>query len=153
MMLTRPAPDPHRVLSRIDDLRITHDWPPKKTYELINDGEIEVVRMGARTLVVMASVAAYVRQRDAHSRRTEEELRARAAELREGDRRKNEFLAVLAHELRNPLAPILNSVEVLRLLEPKDANVMQARVIVERQVKQVGERSAGFASLDLDDLG
>jgi hypothetical protein len=60
MMPKRPAPDPHRVLSRIDDLRMTHDWPPKKTYELINDGEIEVVRMGARTLVVMASVAAYV---------------------------------------------------------------------------------------------
>src|SRR5439155_9644218 len=52
-------------------------------------------------------------------------------------RRKNEFLAMLAHELRNPLAPILNSVEVLRLLGPADPNVMRARDIVERQVKQM----------------
>ena len=36
-------------------------------------------------------------------------------ELREGDRRKDEFLATLAHELRNPLAPIRNAVQVLRL--------------------------------------
>src|SRR5947208_3197384 len=48
-----------------------------------------------------------------------------------------EFLAVLAHELRNPLAPILNSVEVLRLLGPADPNVVRARDIVERQVKQM----------------
>jgi signal transduction histidine kinase len=98
--------------------------------------EVQAIGLGLDE-AISASVAAYVRQRDAHSRRIEEELRARAAELREGDRRKNEFLAVLAHELRNPLAPILNSVEVLRLLEPKDANVMQARVIVERQVRQM----------------
>jgi PAS domain S-box-containing protein len=37
------------------------------------------------------------------------------AELLEGDRRKNEFLAMLAHELRNPLAPIHNTVQILRL--------------------------------------
>jgi signal transduction histidine kinase len=86
---------------------------------------------------ITSSVAAYVRQRDAHTRGIEEQLRTRASELGEADRRKNEFLAVLAHELRNPLAPILNSVEVLRLLGPTDASVIQARDIVERQVKQM----------------
>jgi signal transduction histidine kinase len=86
---------------------------------------------------ITTSVSAYVRQRDVHTRGIEESLKARAAELREADRRKNEFLAVLAHELRNPLAPILNSVEVLRLLGPMDVNVIQARDIVERQVKQM----------------
>jgi signal transduction histidine kinase len=79
---------------------------------------------------ITASVDAYVRQR-------EESLRVQAAALREADRRKNEFLAVLAHELRNPLAPILNSVEVLRRLGPADGNVAQARDIVERQVRQM----------------
>src|SRR5262245_26456615 len=44
-------------------------------------------------------------------------LRAEEA-LREADRRKDEFLAMLSHELRNPLAPIRNSVHVLRLLDP-----------------------------------
>ena len=77
---------------------------------------------------ITASVEAYVRQR-------EESLRVQAAALREADRRKNEFLAVLAHELRNPLAPILNSVEVLRLIGPAEGKVAQARDIVERQVR------------------
>jgi signal transduction histidine kinase len=86
---------------------------------------------------ISTSVSAYVRQRDAHTRHIEESLHSRATELREADRRKNEFLAVLAHELRNPLAPILNSVEVLRLLGPVDANVVRARDIVERQVKHM----------------
>jgi CheY-like chemotaxis protein/two-component sensor histidine kinase len=57
--------------------------------------------------------------------------------LKEADRRKDEFLAMLAHELRNPLAPILNSVEVLRLLAPPDPQVRQARDVVERQVKHI----------------
>jgi signal transduction histidine kinase len=86
---------------------------------------------------ISASVAAYVRRRDDHTRRIEEALRDQAAELREADRRKNEFLAVLAHELRNPMAPILNSVEVLRLLGPAEANIVRARDIVERQVKHM----------------
>ncbi len=43
-----------------------------------------------------------------------EELKRRAEDLSQADRRKDEFLAMLAHELRNPLAPILNAVEILR---------------------------------------
>jgi signal transduction histidine kinase len=84
-----------------------------------------------------ASIAAYIRQRDEHTSRIEAALHARAAELREADRRKNEFLAVLAHELRNPLAPILNSMEVLRLLGPGDVHIIQARDIIDRQVRQM----------------
>ena len=49
----------------------------------------------------------------------EEQLRARAEELQEADRRKNEFLAMLSHELRNPLAPILTSLYVLRAQNPE----------------------------------
>ena len=41
-------------------------------------------------------------------------------DIQEADRRKDEFLAMLAHELRNPLAPIRNAVQVLRLVEPTD---------------------------------
>ena len=45
------------------------------------------------------------------------ELEATTAALREADRRKDEFLAMLAHELRNPLAPIRTAVQLLRLKE------------------------------------
>ncbi|HEX7183060.1 MAG TPA: ATP-binding protein [Thermoanaerobaculia bacterium] len=55
-------------------------------------------------------------------------------ELREADRRKDEFLAMLAHELRNPLAPIRTAVEVLRMVGPADPPVQQARGMIERQV-------------------
>jgi PAS domain S-box-containing protein len=57
--------------------------------------------------------------------------------LREADRRKNEFLATLAHELRNPLAPIRNSVQVLRLRAPGDPELAWGIELIERQVQQL----------------
>ena len=53
-----------------------------------------------------------------HWRRLEEERERALNDLREADRRKDEFLAMLSHELRNPLAPILNAVEILDSLGP-----------------------------------
>ncbi|CAN5251586.1 hypothetical protein BH10PLA2_BH10PLA2_33190 [soil metagenome] len=73
-----------------------------------------------------------------------EELAGRAAnardnallvhDIQEADRHKNEFLAMLAHELRNPLAPIKNAAEVMRMpnLQPQD--LVWARNLIERQV-------------------
>jgi signal transduction histidine kinase len=58
-------------------------------------------------------------------------------DIQENDRRKNEFLAMLAHELRNPLAPIRNAVEVLRRLNLKDENLQWANDIISRQVEQL----------------
>lgn len=57
--------------------------------------------------------------------------------LREADRRKDEFLAMLAHELRNPLAPIRNATQVLKLLGPADANQQWAREVIERQTQHL----------------
>lgn len=59
-----------------------------------------------------------------------------AEQLREADRRKDEFLSLLAHELRNPLAPILNALEMLRLSPTPDA-VSWARTVMDRQVRQL----------------
>ena len=56
------------------------------------------------------------------------------AQLSETDRRKDEFLAVLAHELRNPLAPIRNATQFLQLKAPADAALQNARDIIDRQV-------------------
>lgn len=55
-------------------------------------------------------------------------------ELREQDRRKDEFLALLAHELRNPLAPLRNGLQVMRLAEGDANAVAQARGMMERQL-------------------
>jgi two-component system CheB/CheR fusion protein len=53
--------------------------------------------------------------------------------LREADQRKNEFLAMLGHELRNPLAPILNAAQILRQLAHGDPAMTRAQEIIERQ--------------------
>jgi PAS domain S-box-containing protein len=58
-------------------------------------------------------------------------------DLREADRRKDEFLAVLAHELRNPLAPIRNSLHILRMAGNQDAGVARVVDMMERQVRHM----------------
>ncbi|HEX8199288.1 MAG TPA: response regulator [Isosphaeraceae bacterium] len=67
-------------------------------------------------------------------RRMEEELRHRAAALAAADRRKDEFLAMLAHELRNPLAPILNCLGLIRREAPEGRDIEPELEIAERQV-------------------
>ncbi|HJT78281.1 MAG TPA: PAS domain S-box protein, partial [Gemmataceae bacterium] len=59
------------------------------------------------------------------------------AELKEANRRKDEFLAMLGHELRNPLAPIRNAVEVMKLLGPAEPNLQRARDMIDRQVRHL----------------
>ena len=64
--------------------------------------------------------------------------RIRAEEaLKEADRRKDEFLATLAHELRNPLAPISNSLQMLKVRRAPNDNSTDALAIIERQVRQM----------------
>jgi PAS domain S-box-containing protein len=58
-------------------------------------------------------------------------------ELLEADRRKDEFLAMLAHELRNPLAPIRHAAQVLKVTVPGDANQQWARDVIERQTQHI----------------
>lgn len=71
-------------------------------------------------------------------RRLNEELehrvQDRTAELQGALRARDEFMAMLAHELRNPLAPIRNAAQVLRLLTPPDAHLSWARDVIDRQV-------------------
>ncbi len=58
-------------------------------------------------------------------------------QLRDADRRKDEFLATLAHELRNPLAPIRNALHIMQLADDDSAAVDQARTMMERQLRQM----------------
>jgi two-component system, sensor histidine kinase len=80
---------------------------------------------------LVAHVKALLRMRKA-----EHERQKALDALREADRRKDEFLAMLAHELRNPLAPIRNAVEILRLSEEREVRE-RARELVGRQVQHL----------------
>jgi PAS domain S-box-containing protein len=57
--------------------------------------------------------------------------------LRRADRQKDEFLATLAHELRNPLAPVRNAIQILRLKGPLSPDVQWARDVIDRQMQQM----------------
>jgi PAS domain S-box-containing protein len=69
--------------------------------------------------------------------RLERELKDQREALADLHRRKDEFLAMLSHELRSPLAPISNAVHLLRLRKNEDSLQQQARTIIERQVTQL----------------
>src|SRR5262245_39857818 len=58
-------------------------------------------------------------------------------ELKQADRRKDEFIATLAHELRNPLAPIRNAVEMLDLCQSSDPDFEWSRNVIDQQVKHL----------------
>lgn len=67
----------------------------------------------------------------------ERKLQEQAQALSDLDHRKDEFLAMLSHELRNPLAPLTNALHMLRLQANEDPLQQQARGIIERQVGQL----------------
>jgi PAS domain S-box-containing protein len=68
---------------------------------------------------------------DIHDRKLAEEA------LKEEHQRKDEFLAALAHELRNPLAPMRNAVAILEKKAPMDPEVAWSRGVIERQIDQL----------------
>jgi signal transduction histidine kinase len=100
-------------------------------------GNVTLIERPMRIAVLVSSLRAALRARE-----RQYQIRAHIAErerieesLRETDRRKDEFLAALAHELRNPLAPISNT---LHLLHKSDcAETQRARGIIERQVQHL----------------
>ncbi len=82
--------------------------------------------------VAFATVSQDVTER----RRMEDELRQLAANLSDADRRKDEFLATLAHELRNPLAPIRNALQIMQLSPDPEVHE-QSRSLMQRQLDQI----------------
>ncbi len=82
----------------------------------------------------MAHKAAELARTVAELERAEAELTEQKRQLEEGDQRKNEFLALLGHELRNPLAPIVTGLELIRSRPVDDPVVRKACGALDRQV-------------------
>ena len=102
-----------------------------------DDGTSVPVLLTVSALPPEAAAAICVLVTDLTEHQHYEELRQAQAALREADRRKDEFLATLAHELRNPLAPIRNAVQVLRMGATSDPQLHSMRELIERQLTQM----------------
>jgi PAS domain S-box-containing protein len=89
------------------------------------DDSAAPIRLGDR---IIGAVLIF---RDISERRRSEQV------LRDADRRKDEFLATLAHELRNPLAPIRNAMRIISGQADPDAKVGKAKEVIERQLKHM----------------
>ncbi len=85
-------------------------------------GNVTVLERPVRTIALIAAARTAIRARE------------RQYQVRDADQRKDEFLATLAHELRNPLAPIRTSMGILHHLHPHSDQVTQLRNVVNRQV-------------------
>jgi PAS domain S-box-containing protein len=94
---------------------------------------ISPIKDAAGTVIGASKIARDITER----KRVEADLRRAVEELADADRRKNEFLAMLAHELRNPLAPISNAVRALSLGGRDETAVESASEMLERQVGQI----------------
>jgi signal transduction histidine kinase/CheY-like chemotaxis protein len=88
---------------------------------------------GRRNLVSLDGTLADITEQ----KRAEQQILQQSAELALADRRKNEFIATLAHELRNPLAPIRNSLSIMELKGYDAQSVEKSRLVIERQVNQM----------------
>ena len=127
------APDSHAALDALlDDGRTIE---VQGTVTLLRDDSttasaflgISALREGALGLCLMVT--------DLTERRHYEELQGAQQALRDAARNKDEFLATLAHELRNPLAPIRNAVQILKEAGPPTPELQWARSVIDRQVQ------------------
>ena len=109
-------------------------------------GNVTVLERPIRVAALLSAVQSALRARRrqyqirahlAQIERDERKLRELYEALKEGDRRKDEFLAILAHELRNPLAPVRNSVHILRLTAANDPQMEHLAAMMERQVNHM----------------
>ena len=101
------------------------------TFALHFEKDFNSVQQDWEMVEFLSRTAAIIIERQMESR---ERLQAEAA-LKEADRRKDEFLAILAHELRNPLAPISNALHVMRMPDAPSNVIEMSEGIIERQLK------------------
>jgi signal transduction histidine kinase len=102
-------------------------------------GNLTILERPVRLTNLVSALKTAIRARRRQYQIREQLVALELAEerLRESDRRKDEFLAILAHELRNPLAPARNAAHFLRLREPDEADLRRAAEMIERQIGQM----------------
>jgi signal transduction histidine kinase len=123
----RIHPDERQLVVSAFEDAVQHRRGLELEYHIVRDD-------GVRTLYSWAEFDAGESPRFWGTCQDVTEQRHAATELREADRRKNEFLATLAHELRNPLAPIRQSVVVAQSPRASPAQRQRSFEIIERQV-------------------
>ena len=102
-------------------------------------GNVTVLECPLRVPTLVSAVRSALRARDRQYQiRGHLADRARAEEsLRQADQRKDEFLATLGHELRNPLAPVLTGLQLLKMAGRDDATAGRAIAVMERQIRHL----------------
>jgi signal transduction histidine kinase/ActR/RegA family two-component response regulator len=102
-------------------------------------GNVTLLERPVRQTTLVSAVRTALRARDRqHEIRDHLAERARAeATLRLADQRKDEFLATLGHELRNPLAPLLTGLQLLKVSGPHDERVQRISAVMERQINHL----------------
>jgi PAS domain S-box-containing protein len=132
-----PPPEEHSILDGISKgERIRHH----EAVRFAKDGRHLDISLSAAPMrdhmgrvVGVAQVARDITE----SKAAEAAIKRSQEALRDADRRKDEFLALLAHELRNPLAPLVNAVELLRPAATGDAGLRRIRDMMARQLTQL----------------
>src|SRR6185503_3374085 len=91
-------------------------------------GNVTLLERPVRVATLVSTVRTALRARE-----RQYQIRRHLAELRQADQRKDEFLATLGHELRNPLSPLLTSLELLKMATPGEPNVERVVGVMQRQ--------------------
>jgi signal transduction histidine kinase len=105
---------------------------PTETYTELAEPEDRL-----RAIAFLQQKAAMLETEVMQRRALEQQLTARVEELADVDRRKDEFLAMLGHELRNPLAPVTAALEVMRLRGDDPERIGNVREVLERQIRHM----------------
>ena len=114
------------------DINAAHTWvTPAESYSIVEADERN------RVIAILQQKAAALEAESRQRAVLEGALRNKIDELAEVDRRKDEFLAMLGHELRNPLAPVTTALQIMRIHESEPIRVARSREIVERQIEHM----------------